>query len=244
MTRNFDSLLLAQNQIIGERMAAANQETMAREQQPSGNPCSTTRGFNSLLFVQNQMSGEPMAPVNQQTMTWQHVGGAPAASAGTTQPFATGEYAAYMNHEAVARQKFSGVSAAVMASMDQDTMAPQHFVGAYVATAATGQPFMTGGRYNAPIAAGYHHPTMLSSHSSHTGRFGNNANRKSDTQQFGDDGGVGINDSADESTIDDSSFDELSTTSSYLSKLRGVSEDRRRSLVQRSHIRSKHRVTR
>ena len=244
MTRNFDSLLLAQNQIIGERMAAANQETMAREQQPSGNPRSTTRGFNSLLFVQNQMIGEPMASVNQQTMTWQHVGGAPAASAGTTQPFATGEYAAYMNHEAVARQKFSGVSAAVMASMDQDTMAPQHFVGAYVATAATGQPFMTGGRYNAPIAAGYHHPTMLSSHSSHTGRFGNNANRKSDTQQFGDDGGVGINDSADESTIDDSSFDELSTTSSYLSKLRGVSEDRRRSLVQRSHIRSKHRVTR
>ena len=245
MTRDFDSLLLAQNQIIGERMAAANQETMAREQQPSDNPRSTTRGFNSLLFAHDQMIGEPMAPVNQQTMTWQHVGGAPAPAAGTTQPFATGEYAAYMKHEAVARQQFSGASAAVMAYMDQHTMAPQHFVGAYVATAATGgQPFMTGERHNAPIAAGYHHPTMLSSHSSHTGRFGNNANRKSDTQQFGDDGGVGINDSADESTIDNSSFDELSTTSSYLSKLRGVSEDRRRTLVQRSHIRSKHRVNR
>ena len=176
MIRDFDSMQLAQNQMIGERMAAANQETMAREHQPSGNPRSTTRDFNSLPLAHNQMIGEPMASVNQQTMAWHHFGGAPVAAAGTSQPSATGEHTAYMNHETVARQQFAGVSAAVMASMDQDTMARQHFVGASAATAATGQPLTEGG-HNAPIAAGYHHSTMMPSHLLHTGWFGNSYNQ-------------------------------------------------------------------
>jgi hypothetical protein len=81
--------------------------------------------------------------------------------------------------------------------------------------------------FSAASVSQYSHREIISNYQN---RGSSNLRRMSDTQQFGDDGGCEIYDSSDESTIDSSTSDQISTSSSYLKKLRGASDKRKKDI--------------
>ena len=168
-TRDFDALLLAQHQMIEERMASMNQQTTAHVQRPSFNLQPRAQDCDALSLAHHQTIGEPMAsrqefvafPASLHYPTMLSTQHAPQ-----TQSLGNGMF----------EQQSQLLSSAMGKINPQQQLA-----------AAVGRPHMTEGGHNASICnnapvsnAGYHNPKMYTSqHAPQTLSFGNNPYQKS-----------------------------------------------------------------